>query len=120
VDDYAQPMTALNDKIYAGCRVKAVISVYKHSFGTGGISFGLEGCQFVADDERLDGKADLTGVFAPVNPNVVQPAVNAAGMPAVAVPAAVAPVAAAPVAAVPAAVAPVAAAVVPAAPPTHV
>ena len=122
-DEFGNALNELNNKIYAGCRVKAIISVYKHNFGNGGISLAVEGVQFMGDDERLDNRTSIA--FEPINPNVVQPPVNAQGMPAVTMPPGVAaapvaqtaaPVAAAPVAAAPVAAAPVAAAPVAAAP----
>lgn len=51
--------------IYAGCIVKAFLSIFAYDkAGNKGISFGLEHVQFIREGERLDGRVAAADVFA--------------------------------------------------------
>lgn len=49
--------------VYAGCRVKALVTAYGYNNVAKGVSFGLEGVQFLRDGQRLDGHVDVSEVF---------------------------------------------------------
>lgn len=89
VDEYNNALNEVNNKIYAGCRVHAIISVYAYTTNGSGVTFGIEGVQFAADDQRLDNRPDMTNAFVPIAPAapaapVVAPAPVAPQAPAVA------------------------------------
>jgi len=65
-DEFNNPQNETNCKVYAGCRVHAVISVYAYTQNGNGVTFGLEGVQFAADDARLDNKPDASALFTPL------------------------------------------------------
>ena len=54
-------------KFYSGCVCNGAISVYNYKpQPTPGITFGLDGVQFVRDGERLDGRPEADQLFKPV------------------------------------------------------
>ena len=63
--------------LYAGCYVNASVSIFSYKQKTGsGITFGLDGVQFVADGPRLDGRPAANQMFeavagapAPIGPS---------------------------------------------------
>lgn len=66
VDQNVQPILDPG-KLYAGCYVNASVSVYAYFQATGnGITFGLDGVQWAADGERLDGRPEAGDMFKPV------------------------------------------------------
>ncbi len=66
VDETVQPIID-QGKIYAGCQVNADITIYAYKGDLAkGVTFGLNGVQFVRDDERLDGRPTAEQMFQPV------------------------------------------------------
>lgn len=67
VDRRSVPVTDKN-LFYPGCWVRAFINAFAwdHPTGGKGISFGLNGLQFIRDDDRLDGRPDVSSVFTPL------------------------------------------------------
>jgi len=70
VNRRSQPVALeqIEDTFYPGCWVKAFVNAFgwEHPTGGRGVSFGLMGLQFVRDDERFDGRRDVTTVFVPL------------------------------------------------------
>ena len=63
VDENVQPIIDPG-KVYAGCYVNGSITVYTYKRQTGnGVAFGLDGVQFAADGERLDGRPTADQIF---------------------------------------------------------
>lgn len=50
-------------KVYAGCIVKGLVSVFAYTKPNPGITFGLEGIQKIRDGDRLDGRVNPQSVF---------------------------------------------------------
>lgn len=50
-------------KVYAGCIVKGLVSVFAYTKPSPGITFGLEGLQKIRDGERLDGRVNPQSMF---------------------------------------------------------
>lgn len=66
------------DRVYSGCYVNASISVYTYKpQPTPGVTFGLDGVQFVREGERLDGRPTVEQMF----PSIAGAPAPAAGAP---------------------------------------
>lgn len=66
--------------IYPGCWCRFHINAYAWVFtGRKGVSFGLNGVQFVRDDERLDGRKAVSDVFDSIEGESPSSASSAAG-----------------------------------------
>lgn len=63
VDGSLTPVTDPT-RVYAGCKVRASLGVFAYNQPTNkGVSFGLNNIQFLADGERLDGRAAAKDEF---------------------------------------------------------
>ena len=66
VDENVQPVIQ-PDKVYAGCRVYASVTAYWFDMGANrGLSFALNGIQFVRDDEPFGQQFDVNEAFGPL------------------------------------------------------
>lgn len=66
VDERVQPVID-EAKFYAGCWCAFHIGAFVwENEGKWGVSFGLNGVQFVKDGERLGGRPDISSQFAPI------------------------------------------------------
>lgn len=67
VDQEVQPITD-ESVVYPGCWCRFFLSAYgwDHASGGKGVSFSLEGVQFVADGEPFASRADASSMFNPV------------------------------------------------------
>lgn len=55
------------EKIYPGCWVRFHLKAYGWEYASKkGVSFSLQGVQFVRDDDRFDGRANAKDVFDPI------------------------------------------------------
>ena len=68
VNRMSEPITDPS-KIYAGCWCRVFLEAYawKHQLGGQGVSFSLNGVQFLRDDERLDNAIDVGEVLEPLD-----------------------------------------------------
>lgn len=86
VDQNAQPIMDAS-MMYAGCFVNADFNVYAYDQPMSkGCAFGLNGVQFVADGERIDGRMSAQEMFGPVAGAPAPIAPGVAPIPAAAVP----------------------------------
>ena len=59
-------------KIYAGCRVNAVVRAYGYANVGKGVSWNLNGIQFAGHGERLDGRVDAADIFDAKKPTGIE------------------------------------------------
>ena len=63
VDLRRQPIAETDDRVYAGCYMRASVNAYAYSNIQRGVALGLQNLQWLGHGDRLDGKRDATSDF---------------------------------------------------------